>query len=63
MQITFTVPDDRAAFLPELLRGLPYVTLQGEATEVAAAEQDTTAYLLASPGEGIPFSTTTKYKE
>ena len=69
MQITFTVPDDRAAFLLELLRGLPYVTLQSEATE-AAAEQDVTAYLLASPanaehlrrsieqlrrGEGIPF--------
>ena len=69
MQITFNVPDDRAAFLLELLRGLPYVTLQGEAAEAAAAEQDTTAYLPASPanaehlrrsieqlrrGEGIP---------
>ena len=70
MQITFNVPDDRAAFLLELLRGLPYVTLQREAAEVAVeAEQDTTAYLLASPanaahlrrsieqlrrGEGIP---------
>lgn len=50
MQITFEVPNDRAAFLLELLRGLPYVTLQGEVAEAATEkEQDTTEYLLASP--------------
>lgn len=71
MQIIFEVPDDRAAFLLELLRGLPYVTLQEDAApKVTTDDQDATDYLLASPvnaehlhrsieqlrrGEGIPF--------
>ncbi|MCI1187117.1 hypothetical protein MON38_06770 [Hymenobacter sp. DH14] len=46
MKITFEVPENRAGFILELLRGLPYVTLRGKAAELPA---DDTAHLLASP--------------
>ena len=45
MKITFEVPESRAGFMLELLRGLPYVTLRGKAAEVS----DETAHLMASP--------------
>jgi hypothetical protein len=45
MRITLEVPDNRAEFMLELLRSLPFVVLLEETTE---AEQDTTEYLLAS---------------
>ncbi|MET4106386.1 hypothetical protein [Hymenobacter sp. UYP22] len=47
MKITFEVPDSRAAFLLELLRSLPYVTLHGKARQ--ATLLDETAHLMASP--------------
>ena len=45
MKITFEVPESRASFILELLRGLPYVTLRGK----AAVLPDDTAHLGASP--------------
>ena len=47
MKITFEVPDSRAAFLLELLRSLPYVTLRGQAAKAPLADE--TAHLMASP--------------
>lgn len=47
MRITLEVPEHRAAFMLELLRSLPFVTLRGQALE--AAPLDETAHLLSSP--------------
>lgn len=47
MKITLEVPENRAEFLLELLRNLPFVKLRGQAAK--APVQDETAYLLASP--------------
>ncbi len=47
MKITLEIPDNRADFLLELLRSLPFVKLRGQAAK--AAVQDETAYLLSSP--------------
>jgi hypothetical protein len=47
MRITLDVPDYKAAFMLELLRSLPFVTLRGRVAKVAALDE--TAYLLASP--------------
>jgi hypothetical protein len=47
MRITLEVPEHRAAFMLELLRSLPFVTLRGKAAK--AATTDETAHLLASP--------------
>jgi len=47
MKITLEVPEHRAAFLLELLRSLPFVTLRGQAAKVATLDE--TAQLLASP--------------
>jgi hypothetical protein len=47
MKITLEVPDNRAGFLLELLRNLPFVTLRGQAAK--AVVPDETAHLLASP--------------
>lgn len=50
MRLTFEVPDNRAAFILELLRSLSFVTLLERETEAEPEmEQDTTEYLLASP--------------
>ena len=46
MRITLEVPEHRAAFMLELLRSLPFVTLRGKAAKAAATDE--TAYLLAS---------------
>jgi hypothetical protein len=47
MKITLEIPDNRADFLLELLRSLPFVKLRGQAAK--AAPLDETAYLLSSP--------------
>ena len=47
MKITLEIPDNRADFLLELLRSLPFVKLRGQAAK--AAVQDETAYLLSTP--------------
>ncbi len=47
MRITLEVPEHRAAFMLELLRTLPFVTLRGQAVKAAALDE--TAHLLASP--------------
>jgi hypothetical protein len=47
MRITLEVPEHRAAFMLELLRSLPFVTLRGQAAK--AADLDETAHLLSSP--------------
>ena len=47
MKITLEVPENRADFLLELLRNLPYVTLRGKAAKVPAPDE--TAHLMASP--------------
>ena len=47
MKITLEVPENRAEFLLELLRSLPFVKLRGQAAK--APVQDETAYLLSSP--------------
>jgi hypothetical protein len=47
MKITLEIPDNRADFLLELLRSLPFVKLRGQAAK--APVQDETAYLLSSP--------------
>ncbi len=47
MRITLEVPEHRAAFVLELLRSLPFVTLRGQAAKDAALDE--TAYLLSSP--------------
>jgi len=47
MRITLEVPEHRAAFMLELLRSLPFVTLRGQAAK--AAPLDETAHLLSSP--------------
>lgn len=47
MRITLEVPEHRAAFMLELLRSLPFVTLVGRAAK--AAPLDETAHLLSSP--------------
>jgi len=47
MRITLDVPDHKAAFLLELLRSLPFVTLRGHAAKVEIL--DATAHLLSSP--------------
>jgi hypothetical protein len=46
MRITLEVPEHRAAFMLELLRSLPFVTLRGQAAKVTL---DETAHLLSSP--------------
>lgn len=51
MKITFEVPESRAGFILELLRGLPYVTLRGRAA--TAALPDETAHLMASPANAV----------
>lgn len=47
MKITLEVPDDRAGFLLELLRSLPFVKLRSQATQKPVL--DATAHLLSSP--------------
>lgn len=47
MRITLEVPEHRAAFMLELLRSLPFVTLRGQAAKAAALDE--TEYLLSSP--------------
>jgi hypothetical protein len=47
MRITLEVPEHRAAFMLELLRSLPFVTLRGQAAKAAALDE--TAHLLSSP--------------
>lgn len=47
MKITLKIPDNRADFLLELLRSLPFVKLRGQAARAPA--QDETVYLLSSP--------------
>jgi hypothetical protein len=47
MKITLEIPDNRAEFLLELLRNLPFVKLRGQAAK--AAPLDETAHLLSSP--------------
>ncbi len=47
MRITLEVPEHRAAFMLELLRSLPFVTLRGRAAK--AVDLDETAHLLSSP--------------
>ncbi|MFC6226120.1 hypothetical protein ACFP2F_22950 [Hymenobacter artigasi] len=46
MRITLEVPAHRAAFVLELLRSLPFVTLRGQAAKAAL---DETAHLMSSP--------------
>ena len=47
MKITLEIPDNRADFLLELLRSLPFVKLRGRAAKAAAPDE--TAHLLSSP--------------
>ena len=47
MKITLEVPENRAAFLLELLRNLPFVTLRGQAAKISVPDE--TAHLLSSP--------------
>jgi hypothetical protein len=47
MKITLEIPDNRAEFLLELLRNLPFVTLRGQAAKAAAPDE--TTHLLSSP--------------
>ncbi|AMR27326.1 hypothetical protein A0257_09615 [Hymenobacter psoromatis] len=47
MKITLEIPDNRADFLLELLRSLPFVKLRVQAAK--AAPSDETAHLLSSP--------------
>lgn len=47
MRITLEVPEHRAAFMLELLRSIPFITLRGQAAKAAALDE--TAYLLSSP--------------
>lgn len=47
MRITLEVPEHRAAFVLELLRSLPFVTLRSQAAKTAAPDE--TAHLLSSP--------------
>ena len=47
MKITLEIPDNRADFLLELLRNLPFVRLRGQAAK--ALPPDETAHLLSSP--------------
>ncbi len=47
MKITLEIPDNRADFLLELLRNLPFVKLRGQVAK--AAPLDETAHLLSSP--------------
>ncbi len=47
MRITLEVPEHRVAFMLELLRSLPFVTLRGQAAKAAALDE--TAHLLSSP--------------
>ena len=47
MRITLEVPEHRAAFMLELLRSLPFVTLRGQAANADALDE--TAHLLSSP--------------
>ena len=47
MKITLEIPDNRADFLLELLRNLPFVKLRGQAAK--APTLDETAHLLSSP--------------
>lgn len=47
MRITLEVPEHWAAFMLELLRSLPFVTLRGQAAKAAALDE--TAHLLSSP--------------
>ncbi|SMB99136.1 hypothetical protein SAMN00120144_0032 [Hymenobacter roseosalivarius DSM 11622] len=49
MRITFEVPDNRAEFILELLRSLPFVKNPRSKPASKAAQMDTTEYLLASP--------------
>lgn len=49
MRITFEVPDNRAEFILELLRNLPFVKNPRPKRAPKAAQMDTTEYLLASP--------------
>ncbi len=54
MEIVFSVPDDRAAFMLEMLRSINYVSnprprrARKTAAPTAATEMDATEYLLAS---------------
>ena len=52
MEITFTVPDERAAFMLEMLHSINYVSnprpRRARKAAVPAAEMDTSEYLLSS---------------
>ena len=52
MEIVFEVPEDRAAFMLEMLRSITYVSnprpQRGSKTAEASKEMDTTEYLLSS---------------
>jgi len=47
MKITLEIPDNRADFVLELLRSLPFVKLRGQAAKAVAPDE--TAHLLSSP--------------
>jgi len=47
MKITLEIPDNRADFLLELLRSLPFVKLRSQATQKPILDE--TAHLLSSP--------------
>ena len=47
MKITLEVPENRAAFLLELLRNLPFVKLRGQVAKIPVLKE--TDYLLSSP--------------
>jgi len=47
MKITLEVPDNRAGFLLELLRSLPFVKVRSQGPQKPV--MDETAYLLSSP--------------
>ena len=47
MKITLEIPDNRADFLLELLRNLPFVKLRGQAAKTTTLDE--TAHLLSSP--------------
>lgn len=53
MRITFEVPDNRAEFILELLRSLPFVKNTRSKPASKAAQMDTTEYLLASPANAV----------
>jgi hypothetical protein len=52
MEIVFEVPEDRAAFMLEMLRSITYVSnprpRRNAEVEAASEEMDTTEYLLSS---------------